>query len=171
VFLDTVCEPDGFSVPDYLVVAPKRRLASGITGIAILPIVDGAIALVRQYRHAVSCLAWEIPRGFIEDHDDQLAAAARELHEETGLACDAADMLDLGFVMPDAGILDARIQLCAARACRIERAFRKTELGLCEMHLVPACRVRDMIVSSEIVDPSTIVSYYRYCARHPDFGN
>ena len=164
VFLDCVKESGGFIVPDYLVVCPKQRLANGVTGIAILPVVDGAFALVRQYRHAGGCFTWEVPRGFIEEHDEPAAAAMRELQEETGLECLADNVRDLGFVMPDAGIVDARIQLFAATACRVARSFRKTELGLRALHMVTAAQMADMVASSAIVDPSTIVSYHRYYA-------
>jgi 8-oxo-dGTP pyrophosphatase MutT (NUDIX family) len=40
--------------------------------------------LIRQYRHGVQDVLWEIPGGVIEDDEDPLAGIKRELLEETG---------------------------------------------------------------------------------------
>ena len=45
---------------------------------------DGHYIFERQYRHGLDCVAWEIPAGVIEKGEEPLAAARRELMEETG---------------------------------------------------------------------------------------
>ena len=45
---------------------------------------DGKYIFERQYRHGLDCVAWEIPAGVIEKGEKPLAAARRELMEETG---------------------------------------------------------------------------------------
>ena len=53
--------------------------------VAILPVFDDRqILLVRQYRHPVDTPLWEIPAGKLEQGEDALACAKRELLEETG---------------------------------------------------------------------------------------
>jgi 8-oxo-dGTP pyrophosphatase MutT (NUDIX family) len=47
---------------------------------------DGEVALVRQWRYVHRRMSLEIPTGGVEDGEDPLAAARRELAEETGLA-------------------------------------------------------------------------------------
>ena len=42
------------------------------------------IVLVRQHRHAIGRDLWEVPAGKLERGEDPLAAALRELREETG---------------------------------------------------------------------------------------
>jgi ADP-ribose pyrophosphatase len=44
----------------------------------------GEIVLVRQYRHPVRAMLWELPAGTAEADEDPIAGAARELREETG---------------------------------------------------------------------------------------
>lgn len=44
----------------------------------------GNVLLVRQYRHPVGRFTWELPGGVAEPGEDLLAAARRELREETG---------------------------------------------------------------------------------------
>jgi 8-oxo-dGTP pyrophosphatase MutT (NUDIX family) len=45
---------------------------------------DGSIVLVRQYRHGVKRATLELPAGAINHGEEPLAAAKRELREETG---------------------------------------------------------------------------------------
>ena len=66
VFYDHIESENGFIVEDYITIIPKRKLLNDITGVAILPIVDSKIALLKVYRHIIEDWSWEIPRGFIE---------------------------------------------------------------------------------------------------------
>ena len=59
-------------------------------GVAFIPVINGQVALVKQFRIALGLESWELPRGFAECADDCLsssvgmfpAALARELSEE-----------------------------------------------------------------------------------------
>jgi ADP-ribose pyrophosphatase len=44
----------------------------------------GHVVLVRQYRHPVRAVLWELPAGTAEADEDPVSGAARELREETG---------------------------------------------------------------------------------------
>ena len=52
--------------------------------VAVVPIQDGQITLVRQTRPAVNEELLEIPAGCLEQGEEPLACAKRELAEETG---------------------------------------------------------------------------------------
>ena len=45
---------------------------------------DGRYLMERQYRHAQHLTAYEIPAGCVEEGEDPMEAAKRELYEETG---------------------------------------------------------------------------------------
>ena len=49
---------------------------------------DQQVVMVRQYRHGARRAALELPAGVIDANEDALAAARRELEEETGFVAD-----------------------------------------------------------------------------------
>lgn len=148
-------------IKDYLVVAPKSFNKEGISGVGVLPIRDDRVALLRIYRPAVEGEVWEIPRGFIDGQELSAEGARRELLEETGLVCDESDLIPLGAVVPEAGVMSARIAIFAARNCR-EAEGREMELGLKSLEFFSWDQVLKMSERSEIVDPCTIISVFRY---------
>src|SRR5512138_1734078 len=55
---------------------------------------SGEVVLVKQYRHGICEVLLEFPGGVIEDGEDPMAGAKRELLEETGYR--ATDLIPLG---------------------------------------------------------------------------
>ena len=75
---DEVVRPDG-NPGIYGVVHYKN------TAVGVLPVEDGHVYLVGQYRYPLERYSWEIPEGGCPEDEDPLQAARRELKEETGL--------------------------------------------------------------------------------------
>jgi 8-oxo-dGTP pyrophosphatase MutT (NUDIX family) len=73
-----VIRPDG--EPGIYGVVHFKNIAVGV-----LPVEDDSIYLVGQYRYPVDRYSWEIPEGGCPAGESTLAAAQRELIEETGL--------------------------------------------------------------------------------------
>ncbi len=91
-------------VDDDLVLASTRARISREyivhdDAVAVVPVrraADGApeVLLIRQYRHPVRSMLWEVPAGLLDvDGEDPLAAAARELAEEAELQAGAYERL------------------------------------------------------------------------------
>lgn len=74
---------------------------------------DGKLICVRQYRHAVGEMLVEIPAGRLEAGEEPLAAARRELEEETGFR--AASWRERLRLIPAPGFCSERIVLFEAR--------------------------------------------------------
>jgi ADP-ribose pyrophosphatase len=54
-------------------------------GAAVVPLLpDGSVVMIEQYRYAVGKTLWEIPAGRLEEGENPLACAVRELEEEAG---------------------------------------------------------------------------------------
>ncbi|MHB9146078.1 MAG: NUDIX hydrolase [Symbiobacteriia bacterium] len=74
---------------------------------------QGRLAMVRQYRHPARQELDELPAGKLEREEDPLAAAKRELQEETGQVAQTWELLADFFTTP--GFSDERMRLYLAR--------------------------------------------------------
>ncbi len=70
--------------------------------VALAP--DGKVVVVRQYRFGMGQVTTELPSGIVEPGEASLAAAQRELQEETGYATDSWEYL--GAVEANPAFLD-----------------------------------------------------------------
>jgi 8-oxo-dGTP pyrophosphatase MutT (NUDIX family) len=165
VFYDHIESENGFVVEDYITIIPKRRLLNDITGVAILPIVNNKIALLKVYRHIIEDWSWEIPRGFIELGENKKQSAIRELEEETSLLCESDAIHSLGYLSPDAGILKARVHIFSAEECYFKKPFTPNEIGHSELRMFSFSEALSMADTSKIQDPYTLTGIYRYLRK------
>jgi ADP-ribose pyrophosphatase len=104
---DEVRTPDGDVVPRDVVEHP---------GAAAVVALDaaGQVLLIRQYRHPVGRLLWEVPAGLRDVRGEPLLTTAqRELREETGYAAKSWHVLVDSYTSP--GILTERLRVYLAR--------------------------------------------------------
>jgi len=129
VFFDHLVDADKTLAEDYLVVEPKIKNESGISGVAILPVKENRFGLVKVYRHPVAAFGWEVPRGFIDNNESSEDAAIRELKEETGLTCAKSELQSLGTITPEPGIISAKVNIYMANVNNTESMEQEDELG------------------------------------------
>lgn len=102
---DAVIEPGGIRAERDIVVHPGS--------VVVLPIFkDGRILLIRQYRHAAGEFLWELVAGRKEPAEAPLAAARRELAEETGYT--AKRFRRMMHVIPTPGFVNEWMWIFAA---------------------------------------------------------
>src|SRR5256712_9986360 len=83
---------DGWRLPDGQ-ESGYPVLAVGVP-VGVLPFVEPArVLLVRQYRHLLGEVSWELPGGGAQPDEDPLAAAQRELREEGGYRAERLEFL------------------------------------------------------------------------------
>lgn len=124
--------------------------------VVILPVQDGMIHLVEQYRYPIKKRQWELPQGSWEDkpnaNPDDVARG--ELHEETGLL--AGRMTLIGELYPLYGTTTQKYR--AYLATELEFGIRSPDPE--EQDLItrafPLSVVDAMILSGEIQDANTI---------------
>jgi len=63
---------------------------------------NNEVVLIRQYRHGVREVLWEIPGGAVDEGEDPMEGVKRELLEETGYT--APDFVQIGKLYPNPAI-------------------------------------------------------------------
>ena len=106
LYKDTVQLPNGNPA--------TREVIRHIGAVAVVPVTDdGKVIVERQFRYPLNRVITEIPAGKLDSFtEDRLAAAQRELREETGYTAD--NWQELGDFHPTAAYCDEKITLYLA---------------------------------------------------------
>lgn len=121
---------------------------------AVVPLhADGTVTLIRQHRHAVGGMIYEIPAGKLERGEDPAACAARELREETGLI--AATLRPLMAMRTAPAYTDEVIHLYAAAGLS-DGATELDEDEVLHPLRLPLAEAIAMITSGQITDAKSV---------------
>jgi ADP-ribose pyrophosphatase len=153
----TLRAPDGSTHPRDVLRHPG--------GVAVLPVDDGQVWLVRQYRVAIRRDILEIPAGKREVGDEPpIETARRELREELGMT--ASEWVSLGSMLPSPGYTDEVIHLFAASGivaeARLPDGVEEVEAAVVTMTLEDAMAAID---AGEITDAKTQIALLRWSRR------
>ena len=86
-YLDTVELPSGKVIEFHALEFPRKV-------VGVLPVgEDGRILLTLQYRYMTNAFSWEIPACNVDEGEDLLTGARRELLEETGCSAEQVQLL------------------------------------------------------------------------------
>ncbi|MHB8053241.1 MAG: NUDIX hydrolase [Methanoregula sp.] len=127
--------------------------------VAILPIEGARCKLIRQYRYAIDDYIFEAPAGALEAGEDPLAAAGRELIEETGFTAQIIE--PRGFIITTPGYTDEKIFLYEAHGLTPSQEFDKDEDEVIEVVDISVRDLNKMILDSTLVDAKTICLIHR----------
>jgi ADP-ribose pyrophosphatase len=117
------------------------------------------IVMERQYRHAANQFLWELPAGKIDAGEEPLAAAKRELAEETGYQAKKWRPLVEYYASP--GFLGEAMKIYLAEGLRAGDARPEEDEDI-ELRLVKLKDVLRMIKKGAIQDGKTLTSVLLY---------
>jgi ADP-ribose pyrophosphatase len=120
---------------------------------------DPWIVMERQYRHAANQYLWELPAGKIDAGEEPLAAAQRELIEETGYRAKKWRPLVEYFASP--GFLGEAMKVFIAEGLEPGDAHPEEDEEI-ELRLVRMSEVLKMIERGAILDGKTMISVMLY---------
>ena len=162
VVSDEVTMPDGgTAVRDYI------RHIGAVGAVAVDP--DGRVLLVRQYRHPVRRMLWELPAGLLDvKGEPALDTAKRELWEEADLR--AATWHVLVDLLPTPGCSDEAIRLFLARDVtdvpHAERHTRTAEEHTMTVEWVPVQTAVEWVFAGEIENAACVAGVLAAARAH-----
>jgi len=116
--------------------------------------------LIRQYRHGIREVTLEIPGGLVEDGDGPLAAAKRELLEETGYRSE--EWIDLGHVHPNPAIQNNRCHTFLALGAKPGGAQSLDDKEDIEVLLKPLAEIPRLIREGAITHSLVVCAFWRF---------
>ncbi len=156
VVRDTVILPNGKE--------GEREVCLHGGAVAVIPLLPtGEVLMERQYRHAHGRVMWEIPAGKLEigEDADPLAAAKRELREETGAV--AEKYTDLGVLIPSPAVLSEKIYMYLAEDVSFtERSLDADEF--LDVERVPLAALYREVLEGRIADSKTQIAVLKAVA-------
>ncbi len=147
VVKNTATLPDGSTIPDfYTVKIPDAALI-----VAITP--SGHILLKKEYRLACKADVIECPAGMVEDGEDPLTTAKRELLEETGYTSETWTYL--GPTWESTSKLTNTMHLFLAEGC-VKNSSQHLDINeRIDVFSVPLSEAVEMVMSGQINANST----------------
>lgn len=149
VTTEQVLEPSG--------VRTRRDIVQHSGSVVILAIEEGGreprLLLERQYRHAARQMLWELPAGRIDEGENGLAAAKRELLEETGYTASRWKCILRFYASP--GFLAETMDLYSAHGLRRGKAQPEAD-EVIRVRIAPLSTAVGMVMKGTIRDAKTI---------------
>lgn len=134
-------------------VVARREVVEHFGAVAVVALDDrDRVAMVYQYRHPVGRRLWELPAGLLDvDGEAPVLTAARELHEEAGLA--AENWSVLVDIVSSPGFSDESIRVFLATGLsEIERPEAEHEEADLTMDWLPLGDAVQRVLAGEIVN-------------------
>jgi len=125
---------------------------------------DKYFIFVESYRKPLDEVVVEVPRGYGEEGESSLESALREAYEETGYEIDRKDIIKLGTVHPNSGILSSELDIYFANVAS-ESKTKGSDDEVIGIVKVDKDEVDEMIANGKIKDSFSLAAFSFYKAR------
>ncbi len=139
-----------------------REVARHPGGAVAVPLFDdGRVMLISQFRYPLDARILELPAGKLDENEDPLDCARRELEEETGWKAELWD--NLGSIYSTPGFCDEELHLFLATGLSaLADGHRRSEgEDDMELRILPMEEALSMIERGEIKDAKTVCGLLR----------
>jgi len=150
---DTVRLPSGRIVDDYFV----SERADVVLVFALTP--ADQVVFVHQWKQGCRGFYTELPGGMVDEGEETLESAVRELREETGYECD--ELRELGRFETDPTKSSNRVIAFLGSGARPVAEPVWDEQEELEVRLLPVASLRGAIQAGEITSAGSVATVYR----------
>jgi 8-oxo-dGTP pyrophosphatase MutT (NUDIX family) len=121
---------------------------------------DDRVILVEQFRQGVQRVSLEFPAGVVDDGEDPVTAAVRELEEETGYTAEHAELL--GDFDSDPAIQSNTIKVIVARGCRADGERDQDDGEDVDVSIFASTEIYGLIDEGRIRHSASISAWHMY---------
>ncbi|MFW5788071.1 MAG: NUDIX domain-containing protein [Halanaerobiales bacterium] len=140
----------------------KREIIEHSGGVAIIPVLDDQIILIKQYRSPAAEILLELPAGKIDPGEEHGITARRELQEETGYQAGKLEHIYSFYSSP--GYSDEIIHLYLAEEL-LEVGGEPDQGEFLEVFMLNKEDIKYYLKSGKIKDAKTITGLLEYLRR------
>ena len=130
-------------------------------GVAIVPVLEDRLILIRQFRIAIGRELVELPAGLLEPDEEPIRCAARELQEEIGYR--AQELIPLASYYSSVGFADERMHIYLALGLEKTKSSQDAGERIQEV-LMPLEHIRARLAAQEFEDAKTIIGLREFLA-------
>jgi ADP-ribose diphosphatase len=139
-----------------------REIVRNPGGVAIVPVLDQSVILIRQFRIAIERGLLELPAGRLEPGEEPAQCAARELEEEIGYR--AKELVPLASYFSSVGFADERMHIFLALGLEKTNVKQEADERITEV-LMPVEVIQEKLAAQEFEDAKTIIGLREYFAH------
>ena len=162
LWVGEACLDDGSAV--------EREVIEHTGGVAIVPVLNDSVILIRQFRIAIGREILELPAGRLEKDESPESCARRELEEEIGYR--AGEMVLAASYYSSVGFTDERMSIFLAfQLLRTEERPESDER--IQKVSIPIREIAGKLAEKEFEDSKTIIGLREllvFLEEHPQAG-
>jgi ADP-ribose pyrophosphatase len=131
------------------------------SGVIIIPYLmdTGEVVLVRNFRFPLQKEMRELPRGFIDNGETPVQAALRECLEETGYQGREENFQVLGFLAPDAGLMNNTVPVVLLNLTAQQKTTNSLDPEISGTELIPKDQVLQILKAQHPVDGLSLAAW------------